>query len=169
VKGIPSKKDVIKLKKENGGDLQWKVITINVDDQNNMSTSHGLGDQSNITWHGILVIDSPKAYKTTGHFAHDDHAQVWLNGKKIYDNPAWTGAVKNTKPADVEFVNGKNVLLFKCGESGGADYINLHFEKGDTALKIFPTTDDKFEEFVLPVEPQDKLPTQWGRLKRFYQ
>jgi hypothetical protein len=63
---------------------------------------------------------------------------------------------------------GENILLFRCGESGGDDYINLHFDAADKDLKIVPTTDDKFFEVIksLPVEPAGKLATTWGDIKQ---
>lgn len=150
----------------NGGALPWKVITIDPKDQNNMSTSHGLKDQTDVTWHGVIAIISPNDRKTKIHPAHDDHAEIWLNGDKVYDNPAWTGAVeKVTKPTDVQLKKGENYLHFKCGESGGADYVNLHFEAGDADLKVAPTTDDKFLEVLTAVEAKGKLTTTWGSIK----
>ena len=61
---------------------------------------------------------------------------------------------------------GENFLHYKCGESGGADYVNLRFEPTDTDLLIAPTTDNLFLDVLTPVEPQGKLATQWADLKR---
>jgi hypothetical protein len=154
--------------KDNGGDLKWGIVTIDTNNGNNMSTSHGKGDETNIEWYGIIVIKSPDKRETTMFPAHDDYAHIWLNGEKVYNNPDWTGAVKTvTRPTKVTLNRGDNILLFRCGESGGSDYINLHFNPTDKDLKIAPTTDDKFFEVTtLPVEPAGKLATTWGDIKQ---
>ena len=151
----------------NGTLLGWSVVTINTEDQNNISTSHGLGDQSNVTWHGIIAIISPDDRTTMIHPAHDDHAQIWLNGDMVYDVPDWTGGARVvTTPTEIQLQKGENYLHYKCGESGGADYVNLRFEAADTDLLIAPTRDNLFLDVLTPVEPKGKLATQWADLKR---
>ena len=149
------------------GTLTWGIVDINVEDQYNLSTSHGFGDASNITWHGIIAIISPDERTTTMHPAHDDYAQIWLNGEQVYDNSAWTGGAQVvTTPTEVQLKKGENFLHYKCGESGGADYLNLRFEPTDTDLLIAPTLDNSFLDVLTPVEPRGKLTTQWAALKR---
>ena len=103
------------------------------------------------------------------HPAHDDHAQIWLNGEQVYNNSAWTGGVRTvTTPTEVEFVKGDNVLLFKCGESGGSAYVNLHFENSESDMDIVPTEDGEFWKHAgLAVEAKDKVATSWGDLKTY--
>ena len=152
---------------EHGGPLGWSIVDLNVEDQLNMSTSHGLADGRDITWHGIILVVSPDDRTTTMHPSHDDYAQIWINGEQVYDNSAWTGGVQRvTDPTEVQFKKGENFLHFKCGESGGADYVNLKFEATDSDLLIAPTTDNRFLDVFTPVEPQGKLTTQWADLKR---
>jgi hypothetical protein len=172
-KGLGKLRDLKTVKlPNNGGELKWNIVTINPNDGNNMSTSHGLADQTNIEWYGIIVIKSPNTRETTIHPAHDDYGHIWLNGDKVYNNPEWTGAVTTvTKPTKVTLKKGDNVLLFRCGESGGSDYINLHFEATDTDLKILPTTDGKFFQLIRslsgePVESAGKLAKTWGDIKQ---
>jgi hypothetical protein len=152
---------------DNGGDLGWTVITINPESSYNMSEPYGLTDESNVETYAIIVIDSPDARTTTMHPAHDDYAHIWLNGEKVYDNPDWTGgATTVTTPTEINLNSGQNILLFRCGESGGGDYFNLHFEASDEDLEIIPTMDDKFWEFVVSVEAQGKVAATWGALKQ---
>ena len=159
---------------DHGGSLAWSIVDINTEDQYNMTTSHGVaaggddGDGPNdITWHGIIVVISPDARTTTMHAAHDDYAQIWINGEQVYDNSAWTGGVREvTTPTEIQFKKGENYLHFKCGESGGADYVNLRFEGTDRDLLIAPTTDNLFLDVLTPVEPQGKLAVRWADLKR---
>ena len=150
-----------------GALLGWSIVNLNIEDQFNISTSHGLADGTNVTWHGIIAIISPDERTTTMHPAHDDHAQIWLNGEQIYDNPTWTGgATSVTTPTEIQLKKGENFLHYKCGESGGADYVNLRFEPTDTDLLIAPTKDNLFLNVLTPVEPKGKLATQWANIKR---
>ncbi len=152
---------------DNGGALGWSIVTINTADELNLSTSHGLADGGDITWHGIIVVISPEDRTTIMHPAHDDYAQIWINGEQVYDNSAWTGGVREvTTPTEVNFKKGENFLHFKCGESGGADYVNLRFEATDADLLIAPTTDNLFLDVLTPVEPKDKLAVRWADIKR---
>ena len=153
---------------KNGGNLKWKVITIDPEDGKNTSTSHeGAGkDLSNIEWYGVIVIKDPKGRSTTMHPAHDDYAHIWLNGKKVYDNEKWTGAAtKVTHPTKVTLNKGENVLLYRLGESGGSDYVNLHFEKSDSDLQVAPTTDGQFLSVITAVDPKDKAAITWANIK----
>lgn len=151
----------------NGALLGWSVITLDIEDQNNMSSSHGFVDINNITWHGIIAIISPDDRTTTMHPAHDDHAQIWVNGDMVYDIPDWTGGVQAvTTPTEIQLHKGENFLHFKCGEGGGGDYVNLRFEATDDDLLIAPTLDNRFLDILTPVEPKGKLATQWADIKR---
>ena len=152
---------------DHGGGLAWSIVDLDVTDQFNMSTSHGFADAGDITWQGIIMVVSPDDRTTTMHPAHDDYAQIWINGEQVYDNSVWTGGAQEvTHPTEIQFKKGENFLHFKCGESGGADYVNLHFTLDDEDLLIAPTLDNRFLDVFTPVEPQGKLATQWADLKR---
>ena len=106
--------------------------------------------------------------------AHDDHAQIWINGEKWYNNSAWTGGAETVDyNIEVQLQKGANVVLYRCGESGGDAYMNLHFDD-DThkAVDIYPdkARDQKsfFDEVagVLSVDPVGKLTTTWADIKR---
>lgn len=151
------------------GVWDWEVVAIDTNDGDNMATSWGLAAGSDdIEWHGILVLKSSKARSATMHPAHDDWAQIWINGEQVYDNSAWTGGVRTvTRPTDVDLESGDNILLFKCGESGGSAYVNVHFEDTESDIDIVPTEDGEFWRYAggLAVEAQDKAATTWGGLK----
>lgn len=160
-------KRAVHLPPENGGVLSWGVVTINTESQNNMSTSRGINDLNNITWHGIILVLSPDDRKTTMYPAHDDHAEIWLNGEKVYNNPNWTGGARvASQPTEIELIKGENFLHFKCGEGGGGDYVNLRFDESDEDLKIAPTLDGQFLDVLTPVEPRGKVTTIWADIKR---
>ncbi len=155
----------------NGGTRKWTVYEIDPANTNNM-TRGGPGD--NIDMYGLIVIDAPEDMKAVMSPAHDDHAQIWINGEKWYNNPTWTGHVQQVDfNVRVDLQKGANVLLYRVGESGGDDYFNLHFDDAThDAVKIYPdkAKDQKsfFDEIagVLSVDPVGKLTTTWGDLKR---
>jgi hypothetical protein len=165
VEGLGKTATVITSLPDNGGDMGWKVITIELDSDYNMSIAYGAADDTNFDTYAIIVIDSPNARTTTMYPTHDDYAHIWVNGDKVYDNDQWTGgAMVVTTPTDIDLNAGENVLLFRCGESGGGDYFNLHLDASDTDLKLIPTLDDEFFDVLTPVEPSGKIGT-WGGVK----
>ena len=158
-------------KKGNGGTREWTVFELDPADGNNMNRG---GPADNIDTYGIVVINAPVARKAIMSPAHDDHAQIWINGEKWYNNSRWTGAAQTVlHNVTVDLKKGANVVLYRVGESGGSAYINLHFDD-DThdAVKIYPdkSKDQKsfFQEIqgFLDVEPVGKLTTTWADLKR---
>ena len=158
-------------KKANGGTRKWTVFELNPADGNNMNRG---GPVDNIDTYGIIVIHAPTARKAIMSPAHDDHAQIWINGEKWYNNSRWTGAAQTIlHNVEVELKKGGNVLLYRCGESGGSAYMNLHFDDAThKAVKIYPdkSKDQKsfFDEVrgALPVEPIGKATTTWADIKQ---
>ena len=158
-------------KDANGGPRAWTVFELDPADGNNMNRG---GPADNIDTYGMIVIHSPIARKAVMSPAHDDHAQIWINGEKWYNNSRWTGAARTIlHNVEVDLKKGGNVLLYRVGESGGSAYINLHFDD-DTheKSKIYPnkSKDQKgfFNEVsgILDVEPTGKLTTTWADIKR---
>ena len=152
---------------DNGGALGWSVITLETGSDRNISRSHGFADESNVAWHGIILVLSPDDRTTTIYPTHDDNAQIWLNGVQVYNNPSWTNGVHNSpSPTEVELIKGENFIHYKVSEGGGGDYVNLRFDEADTDLKIAPTVDERFLDVLTPVEPKGKLTTIWADIKR---
>ena len=158
-------------KKGNGGPREWEVFEIDPVDSHHMNRG-GPGD--NIDTYGIIVIKAPQGMKSVMSPAHDDHAQIWINGEKWYNNSQWTGATLQVDfNIEIELQKGGNVLVYRCGESGGDAYMNLHFDdKTHAAVEIYPdkAVDQKsfFNEArgALDVDPGGKLTTTWGDIKR---
>ena len=155
----------------NGGTREWTVFELNPADGNNMNRG---GPVDNIDTYGIIVINSPVARKAIMSPAHDDHAQIWINGEKWYNNSRWTGAAQTIlHNVEVELQKGANIVLYRVGESGGSAYINLHFDD-DTHKnsKIYPDKSNDQKSFfsevagVLDVEPTGKLTTTWADIKQ---
>ncbi|MCG9131745.1 hypothetical protein J5I95_08695 [Candidatus Poribacteria bacterium] len=155
----------------NGGTRQWTVFELDPANPSNMNRD---GPVDNIDTYGMIVIHSPAARKAVMSPAHDDHAQIWINGEKWYNNSRWTGGAQTIlHNVEVDLKKGANVLLYRVGESGGDAYINLHFDdKTHKESKIYPdkSKDQKsfFQEVagVLDVQPAGKLTTIWADIKR---
>ena len=161
----------MKWKAGNGGTRAWTVFELDPADGNNMNRG---GPIDNIDTYGMIVIHAPVARKAIMSPAHDDHAQIWINGEKWYNNSRWTGAAQTIlHNVEVDLKKGGNVLLYRVGETGGSAYINLHFDD-DThdKCKIYPdkSKDQKsfFSEVAgsLDVDPVGKLTTTWADIKR---
>ena len=161
----------MKWKAGNGGTREWTVFELDPADGNNMNRG---GPIDNIDTYGIIVINSPVAREAIMSPAHDDHAQIWINGEKWYNNSRWTGAAQTIlHNVEVDLKKGGNVVLYRVGESGGSAYINLHFDD-DThnECKIYPdkSKDQKsfFSEVAgsLDVDPVGKLTTTWADIKQ---
>ena len=156
---------------DHGGTRGWEVFEIDPADGNNMNRD---GPVDNIETYAIIVIDAPSAMTSIMSPAHDDHAHIWINGEKWYNNSRWTGAAKTVlHNVEVELQKGANVLLYRCGEGGGSAYFNLHFDDAThDAVTIYPkdATDQQsfFDEIapLTPVEPQGKLTTTWADIKQ---
>jgi hypothetical protein len=154
----------------------WKCATFEPAGGNgrNMSSRYGLADHSNFDTWQIIVIQAPENMKAIISPAQDDHVQIWLNGEKWHNDSKWTGSpVEVDFDIEVDLVAGGNVLLYRCGESGGHDYANMHLDDATMKkVKIFPTKkaksqDDFFAEAAsaLSVGPAGKLPSTWGNIK----
>ena len=157
--------------KANGGPREWTVFELNPADGNNMNRG---GPADNVDTYGIVVVKAPKAMKAVMSPAHDDYAQIWINGEKWYNNSAWTGAALQVDfNIEVELQKGGNVVLYRVGESGGSAYINLHFDDNTHKVcDIYPNKSNNQKSFfsevsgALPVEPTGKLTTTWADIKR---
>ena len=156
---------------DHGGTRAWTVFEIDPADGNNMNRD---GPADNIDTYAVIVIDAPKDMGAVMSPAHDDHAHIWINGEKWYNNSRWTGAARTIlHNVEIELQKGANVLLYRCGESGGSAYFNLHFDDATHEMvTIYPkdsTDKGSFFDEILPltaVEPAGKLTTTWADIKR---
>ncbi|RKU23788.1 hypothetical protein C6499_17825 [Candidatus Poribacteria bacterium] len=156
---------------DHGGTRAWTVFEIDPADGNNMNRD---GPADNIETYAVIVIDAPSDMTAIMSPAHDDHAHIWLNGEKWYNNSRWTGAARTIlHNVEVNLQKGANVLLYRCGESGGSAYFNLHFDDAThDAVTIYPkdaTDKAGFFDEILPltaVEPTGKLTTTWADIKQ---
>jgi hypothetical protein len=156
---------------DHGGTRNWTVFELDAASQDNMNRD---GPADNIDTYVICVIAAPKDMKAVMSPAHDDHAQIWINGDKWYNNTTWTGAAQEVDyNIEVKLEKGANVVLYRCGETGGAAYINLHFDDNTHKVcKIYPDKSKDRRSFfqeiagVLPVDPTGKATTIWADIKQ---
>ena len=156
---------------DHGGTRGWTVFELDPVDNNHMNRD---GPADNIDTYVITVIDSPSDMMSVMSPAHDDYAQIWINGEKWYNNSRWTGApLTILHTVEVELQKGVNVVLYRCGESGGSAYLNLHFDDAtNDAVTFYPkdaTDKQSFFDEILPltaVEATGKLTTTWADIKR---
>ena len=156
---------------DHGGTRAWTVFEIDPADGDNMNRG---GPVDNLDTYALIVIDSPSDMISVMSPAHDDHAQIWINGEKWYNNSLWTGAALQVDyNIEVQLTKGANVVLYRCGEAGGHAYMNLHFDD-DTHkdCEIYPQKAKDQNSFfsevqgVLAVDPAGKLATTWADIKR---
>ena len=156
---------------EHGGTRAWTVFEIDPANQDNMNRD---GPVDRVDIYAVIVIDSPEDMTAVMSPAHDDYAQIWINGEKWYNNSVWTGGAKKVQfNVEVNLQKGANVLLYRCGEGGGAAYFNLHFDDAThEAATIYPkdaTDKQSFFDEIAPlvaVEAAGKLTTTWADIKR---
>ena len=156
---------------DHGGTRDWEVFEIDPADGNNMNRG---GPVDNIETYAVIVIEAPSAMTSIMSPAHDDHAHIWINGEKWYNNSRWTGAARTIlHNVEVELQKGANVLLYRCGEGGGSAYFNLHFDDAThEAVTIYPkdaTDKAGFFDEIMPltaVEATGKLTTTWADIKQ---
>ena len=122
---------------DHGGTRSWTVFELDPSDGNHMNRG---GPIDNIDTYVIALIDAPSDMSAVMAPAHDDYAQIWINGEKWYNNSRWTGAAQMIlHTVEVDLQKGGNVLLYRCGESGGSAYLNLHFDDAtNDAVTIYP-------------------------------
>jgi len=140
----------------------------------NMSSRYGFRDLNNFDTWQIIVINAPKDMKAIMSPAQDDYAQIWINGQKWHNDSEWTGGPTEVDfDVQVELKVGNNVLLYRCGESGGHEYANLYFDRTTMQqVRIIPnqakTKAAFFDELAnLPtlVYRRDKLACFWADFK----
>ena len=156
----------------------WKVVSLGKGPADaggrNMSSRYGMPCQNNFDTYQIIVIKAPSKMTAVMSPAQDDHAQIWINGAKWFNDDRWTG-----HPTEVDFdvevtlQKGANVLSFRCGEGGGHDYANLHFDAATMGkVEIYPKAGQSKAAFLqqvgslgTAVSPRDRVSSIWGDIK----
>ena len=117
---------------KHGGPRRWTVFELDPADAHHMKRN---GPIDNIDTYAICVIEAPEDMTSVMSPAHDDHAQIWINGKKWYNNALGTeGPMQVDYNIEIVLRKGVNFLVYRCSQSDGPAYMNLHFD--DNTHKI---------------------------------
>lgn len=147
-----------------GDELGWFIGNIqNTGDDRNLSNGiyeGAFGDMSNYVFYGMIIVKADSDTQTTAHIAQDDELKVWINGELVATDTSWTGGALTTRPHEVEFKKGINVMLVKVSEQGGGDYLNVRFD--DTDLEFDA---DVLKYKRVSVSPMGNLYSAWGAIK----
>ncbi len=107
--------------------------------------------------YAVINAKSKKSVKdATARVGSDDSVKVWVNGKEVHANAVNRGAGDFQDTFNVDIKVGDNVIMVKVCECGGGWSMFFGIQ-ADLDYNL------KFEGW--PVEPADKLATQWGALK----
>ena len=155
---------------DHGGTRAWTVFEMAPVNNN---TDRG-GPVDFYDTYAVIVIDAARDLTSIMSPAHDDHAQIYINGEKWYNNSRWTGgATSVSHNVEVKLQKGVNVLLYRCGDSQGGAYLNLHFDDAThDAVTIYPKDATDQQSFldeidhIASVEAAGKLTTTWADIRR---
>lgn len=64
-------------------------------------------------------VDMPEEAKGQIRIGSDDGNQIWLNGKKVFENRVDRGSAMDQDKVDVLFAKGRNILLVKISQGAG--------------------------------------------------
>ncbi|MEE2911203.1 MAG: hypothetical protein VX830_12450 [Candidatus Poribacteria bacterium] len=154
-------KEILKIKNKNK--LKWTSGKIAPAGGNNVNDTInkiklGNGDINNHASYAIINCVSKVAKKgASARVGSDDGVKVWFNGKDVHTNAVDRGAGDFQDNFEVDIKKGDNVLMVKVTEKGGGWSM---FVGIDAKL----TYNLKFAG--LAVEPESKLTTSWGSVKR---
>lgn len=127
-----------------------------------------VADFNDVTSYALIILESSKKQsKVTMGTSSDDSLKVWLNGEEVHKMAVNRG--RGGLPAningyqdrfEVDLKKGANLLMVKVSERGGGwgQYVGVD---ADVEHHI---DFDKFQ----PVEPAQKLATQWAKVKSSY-
>ena len=142
----------VEWKKAHGGPRGWTVFELDPADAHHMNRD-GLID--NIDTYAICIIDAPVDMTSVMSPAHDDHAQIWINGEKWYNNALGTGGpLQVNYNIEVDLVKGENIVVYRCSQSDGPAYMNLHFDdKTHKVVHIYPDKAKDQKSFFIEITP----------------
>ncbi len=146
------------------GDYEWTTATLPGDGNiNAMLVNVGMvqnGDLNDITSYALIVL---KANKAQGNVdmgvSSDDSIKVWANGEVVHKNAVNRGRGAAGAYQDrfkINLKKGNNLLMIKVSERGGGWGMFVGVAGDYETVGI---------DAVLPVEPADKLTTQWAKMK----
>jgi len=146
------------------GDYEWTTGTLPADGNiNAMLITIGMvqnGDLNDISSYALIVLRTNKAQPNVDMgVSSDDSIKVWANGEEVHKNAVnrgrgAAGAYQDRFKINLE--KGNNLLMIKVSERGGGwgMYVGVAGDYDTVGI-----------DAILPVEPADKLTTQWAQIK----
>ncbi len=104
----------------------------------------------NQTAFGMTEIQSPASGKGRLVIGSDDNCTIWLNGKKVFEHDGSRSWEHNSDRASVEFVQGANVMIVRCGNGNGEWMFSVAVE--------LPRTDEVAQVIERVEKLRDALP-----------
>lgn len=138
------------------GDLTWREAPEYVDGQVHLFAGT-LGSM-----YLYRTIDAPSARDMRVGLGSDDGLRVWVNGKLVHDNPAARGVVVDQDMVDLPLRAGRNEVLLKVVNYGGA--FGFAFRRMTEDAGGLPTD----VALTLSDVTAERGPEQATRLQRFY-
>ncbi|HXH59904.1 MAG TPA: PSD1 and planctomycete cytochrome C domain-containing protein, partial [Fimbriimonadaceae bacterium] len=112
----------------------------------------GLVKKENAAAYLRTVISAPNAEDVVLRLGSDDGIKVWLNDKSVFENKVLRGLTADADKVTIRLKQGKNTLVFKIVNAGGADgfYMAVGDPRSDRINKVFadlqkPKTADERE------------------------
>ena len=146
------------------GDYKWTTATLPADGNiNAMLVNVGMvanGDLNDITSYALVVLKTSKAQPNVAMgVSSDDSVKVWVNGDNVHThatNRGRGGAGAYQDHFKIDLKKGNNLLMIKVSERGGGwgMYVGVAGDYKTTSI-----------DAILPVEPANKLTTQWAQIK----
>jgi putative membrane-bound dehydrogenase-like protein len=99
--------------------LRWKPARA-VDRKGQVDLLKSFAGGEDLAAFGYAEVESPADRKAEVAVGSDDTLTVWVNGEKAYDFQDRRGFDDAAPRFDVPLVKGKNRILVKCGNRGGA-------------------------------------------------
>jgi len=87
--------------------------------------------------YAYAVVDVAEECDGQVRVGSDDGNQIWLNGKKVFENRVDRGSALDQDKADVHFVKGTNVILAKISQGAGGWNFCLRLAKPDGMGVVF--------------------------------
>lgn len=92
-----------------------------------------LGQADRVFGYGYAVVDVAEECDGQIRVGSDDGNQIWLNGKKVFENRVDRGSAMDQDKVDVHFAKGRNTILAKISQGGGGWNFCLRLTKPDGA------------------------------------
>lgn len=92
-----------------------------------------LGQADRVFGYGYTVVEVAEECDGQIRVGSDDGNQIWLNGKKVFENRVDRGSAMDQDKVDVHFVKGRNTILAKISQGGGGWNFCLRLTKPDGA------------------------------------